>query len=150
MPFGTIVASGIMLALSSAGTQAKNHQLLVAPKESAGAAVSRQLRELTSGQFGREWDELHPAQQQSVGRSQWERCAAAVYLPELKGVTVLETYADPIDVPDVPEKTSMAVTVRMDTSAGQETTTFHEVAVGGQWRWVLSDLSPYKDGKCPA
>jgi len=124
------------------------------PHESAGDAVKRQFDFISKGQWGREWDELHPGQQAVVPREKYVDCANATNV-NLTGlsVDVIETYDDPMDISGVPEKTSTAVTVKLTTEASKnaETNTVHEVLVAGEWRWVLNNdaIAAYQAGHCP-
>jgi hypothetical protein len=129
------------------------------PTEDLGDFYLRRIDYEFKGQFGRSWDELHPGQQALVPREKYEECRdtasdefAGV---DFKGLKVVETYKDPIDVLGVPEKTSTAVTVRITVADSQDqqtvTDTFHAVAVDGEWKWILppADVRAFKQGNCP-
>src|SRR5579883_1762579 len=90
------------------GSATKVAPQMSAPKESAGAALKRQFAELAAGQYGREWDELHPAQQALVSRGLFTECSARAGLPQIESVTVKQEYSDPLDLTSVPDKTGTA------------------------------------------
>jgi hypothetical protein len=126
------------------------------PKESAGEALERQLDYLGDGQYGRQWEELHPAQREFVDKELFINC----YNERLGGidiedVDVKEIYDEKVDVPgtDLADVDSKAVTVEVTLSGGGETQsstdTYHEFLVDGAWRWTLPDVEPYKNGECP-
>jgi len=110
-----------------------------------------------NGQWGRTWDRLHPGHQQYVDREQFSDCNSDLLSDlELKSVETVEVYDDPLDLPDVPEKTSKAVTLKFTVESGgatdSATQTVHAVLHEGQWTWVLppADLEAYKSGTCPS
>jgi len=129
------------------------------PTEDVGEFFSRRIDYEFKGQFGRSWDELHPGQQALVPRTRYEECrdeaSDDIAGVDFKGLKVVETYEDPIDVIGVEEKTSTAVTVRITVSDGTDsriiTDTFHAIAVDGRWAWILppADVRAFKQGVCP-
>lgn len=125
-----------------------------APKERAGDAVKRQLGQVDKGQFGPEWDELHPAQQALVPRDLYIQCAHQAGLPQIDKIKVTDTYDEEVIIPGTGLKApSTAVSVTYTLHQGAQSldskATFHEFAVNGKWRWMLSDIESYKAGKCP-
>lgn len=135
-----IAALGAALAACGGGSSDKS-------TETAGDAVKRQFAFISDGQFGREWDELHPADQAVVSRDHFERCGAGKSV-NIDSVTVKETYDDTITVAGA-DTASKAVTVELKSGSAKDTRTFHEVMVDGKWRWVIADTSSYSNGKCP-
>jgi hypothetical protein len=127
-----------------------------APLESAEAAFRRLLDYASKGQYGRQWDDLHPAQQAFVNRDLFVRC----YSEKLGGldvtrINVVDTFQEEQSVPgtDVRQVTtgiSAEVTYRRDGQESTSTDTYHEYLVDGRWRWALSDPDAYKRGECPA
>lgn len=116
--------------------------------ESAGDAVLRQLDFASKGQYGRMWEELHPAHQALVSRDRFDECANEIEVPDLR---IVEVYDEPIDVYAIPEKTSKAVTFSYKSGDGRSTETLHQVMVDGAWRWVFSTEAAraYEAGDCP-
>ncbi|MDP9236017.1 MAG: hypothetical protein M3P30_01230 [Chloroflexota bacterium] len=123
------------------------------PSESAGDALKRQLGYQSKGQYGPEWDELHPAQQAIVDRTRFGECfqAAGGASLEYGNITIVETYADALSLQTVPDKTSTAVTFRYTQNGKTVTDTRHEILVDGKWRWFLTDAPALamKAGHCP-
>jgi hypothetical protein len=127
-----------------------------APDEEPGAFLARLLKYEFSGQFHRSYDLLHPGHQALVTRSRYDECSQDdIGSVTLQGVEELDVYDDPISVPDIPEKTSKAVTLRLTLLSGGETEhsthTFHAVLVNGRWAWFLQtgSLEAYRVGECP-
>lgn len=129
------------------------------PGESPGEFMERLAGYSTKGQHGRAWDILHPADQAIVSREKFAECRREAFedvAAEITSFKAIETYADPIDVTEIPEKTSQAVTYRVTvkTALGEQTftDTGHAVQVGDHWVWVLKpeDYRSYKAGTCPA
>jgi len=117
--------------------------------ESPADFVSRVTTEFSRGQSGRLWDELIPSDQHLVTRARFVACQANEGW-NLKSITVLETYDDPVAV-GAKTFPSKAVTVRVTSDDGITTATMHAVSVNGKWRWLLqpSDRVAYASGKCP-
>ena len=116
--------------------------------ESAADAAQRQTRFLNDGAFGKQWNELHPAQQAAVDRQRYVNCAQA--LPRTAGaIRLLETRDEAIALDDVPEKQASVVVLK--TGDRSTTTTAREVRVNDRWRWVLANgaYRALKDGRCP-
>lgn len=112
---------------------------------SADDAVRRQFGYLDKGQWGLQWEEMHPAQQAIVTRE----CFISDSAEEKTGIEIevrkiLETYEEDIEIPGtdllVP---STAVTLKLEVRQGllsdTITETFHEVLVDGDWRWLSSN-----------
>jgi hypothetical protein len=119
-----------------------------------GAALKKQIGWLTSGQYGRAWDQMHPAQQALMSREQYARCAGARSIPDFE-VTLKEIYDEEVQIPGTEEKVmSKAVTVELRYGGSRDTDTFHEFLVDGQWRWTASwtdaDVEAIRDGDCPS
>lgn len=125
------------------------------PSEDASAATLRQLNEVLQRQWGLEWDELHPAEQAVIPRQKYVDCNQATAVPQITNIRVVKTYDDPFDEPEIPEKTSKAVTLSYTvTVLGKQQTqsdTFHEINVAGRWRWTLVEpsVAAYQKGQCP-
>jgi hypothetical protein len=130
------------------------------PQESPGAFFRRHLEHELSGQFGRSWDDLHPAHQEVVSRERYARCRAELFArndtsAQLESFEVLRTVDEEIDVGGIPETTSKAVTVRFRigsngaTHTGSET--LHAVQVAGRWAWILPESAyrAYESGSHP-
>jgi hypothetical protein len=130
------------------------------PSESPSEFTQRILRYFVRGQYGREWDYLHPGHQRLITREQYVACGAEDAPSDLTGeetVKVLEVYDDPIHVRGIPQRTSKAVSVqlRQPFEGGSEPVpggafTSHAVQVGDQWRWILSHefLAAIRRGEC--
>lgn len=124
--------------------------------ESAENAMERQFGYLDKGQWGKQWEELHPGQQASVPKEKFISCRSDTSV-DISSLEVLETYEEAIDIAGVPEKSSTAVTVKLKGNFGvfgteEETTdTFHEILHDGAWRWVIpeEDVKAYRRGDCP-
>lgn len=138
--FGIIVAALVLAACGSSGSG----------QESASQALVRHLTFVSKGQYGPEWDELHPAQQAVVPRDKYMQCASEHVFP-ITDIKATEEYDDTITVPEAGSVVSRAVTVSYKLKDQTQSQTFHEVKVDGKWRWVLDQKSidAYKAGTCP-
>jgi len=118
--------------------------------EAPADAVVRLLEYVSDGQWGREWDELHPAHQAIVSRDAWVSCNSDLSV-ELEGVTVEEVFDEPVSAVDIPQGPAKAVTVSYRVNGREDTDTFQVLDVDGAWRWVLQDdvLAAYREGRCP-
>ena len=130
------------------------------PGETAGikgspeSAVKELFEMIDKQQWGRHWESIHPEQQKFIPKAKFVECAEASDLPRIDSVKVLEVYDEPTDIPGTGlSADSKALTVELKVSQGllknESRDTFHLIAVDGRWRWIVSDLQPYKDGKCP-
>jgi len=144
---------------ASAIADARELEPATEPPESPGTFFRRHLEHELSGQFGRSWDELHPAHQQVVSRERYARCRAELFAradlsAQLESFEVLQTVDAPIDVGGTPTA-SKAVTVRFrirsngSTHTGSET--LHAVRVAGRWAWILPESAyrAYESGSRP-
>lgn len=128
----------------------------VAAKEKPEDALKRQLDFEAKRQYGQEWDELHPLQQQLVPRDKFVQCTSALDLPQIQSVKVNGVTEVPLDLRSVPQKTaqevSVTITVLDNGTPSDGDQTFDEVQVGDSWRWVLDDdvVNAYKSGQCPS
>jgi hypothetical protein len=122
-------------------------------KESAGAFVKRHLEYEVRGEWGRDWDVLHPLHQGVITRSQYVYCREGeLRFRGNETVRVEETYDNPIDVPGIPPARIMGASVEI-LSPGQRagsTFTDHAVKVKDGWRWILDgrEVDQYARGKC--
>lgn len=117
--------------------------------EKGVAALKHQFDLISKGQWGRNWDELHPAQQAFIPRERYVECLADESF-ELTDITVLETFEEPMSIDGTDLRVdSLAITVRITANGRTETDTFHEVFVDGRWAWVSSDAEMFRDGECP-
>lgn len=114
-----------------------------APKEDAFAAAKRQLQEVADGQFGPEWDEMHPAQQAVVSRDGYINCRATSGPSlQIKSLRQKAVYQETVAIPGTTVRApSTAVTIEITAlvngQQSMQTATFHEFAVDGRWRWSL-------------
>jgi hypothetical protein len=119
----------------------------------AGAAAVRKYENLYSGNFGRAWDELHPAHQRVVSRARFTQCARQVIaVGDLESIEVLDVFDDDIHVAGMRERRAKAVRVRVSSFHGESfTAEEHEVKVGDTWRWILNSaaVQAYRQGRCP-
>jgi hypothetical protein len=116
----------------------------VEPTEDPGDSVVAYLTAAGRGQFGRMWDQLHPAQQAVIDRDTYVDCqeerTTAVDIEEIE---VVETFEDEIAIAGTDERTqTTAVTVRVEWSIGAQdfsgTETINLAAVDGEWRAFFS------------
>lgn len=122
-------------------------------RESAGAFVTRILREELRGQWARQWKELHPGHQRLISEAQYVACSRALGTDIGNEVlTVRSVRSVRIRVPDVPQRTAevVAITMRRRGSADAVTYHIHAVKVNGRWAWILAKpfLDAIAHGRC--
>ena len=83
------------------------------PPEGPGDFLRRHLEHELARDFGRSWDELHPADQRIVSRVRYAECRSRLF--ERAGATgtfasfdVLDVYDEPVESAAIPESTSKA------------------------------------------
>ena len=168
MPRSPLALLGLSVALlglaACSNDEAVKKVTVVAPsisesgrlKESAGAFVKRHLQYEVNGEWGRDWDELHPLQQRVITRSQYVYCKEGEF--KYRGnetVRVDDTYDNPIDVPGIPAARIMGASVAIlspgeTREIGDTNFTDHAVKVEDGWRWILTgrELDVYRRGAC--
>lgn len=145
-----LAAAGLAVALSLA--TAGGAQTV---RESAGAFVTRVLREELMGQWARQWDELHPAHKKLITRAQYVACSRSMGTNIGTGAEVFRVLAvenETIDIFAVPQRDSKVVTIEYRSPVGKTSPRYamHAVAVDGKWTWVLGRrfLAAVARGKC--
>jgi hypothetical protein len=119
-------------------------------KETPEQAVKRQVREALAGDWGSEWNELHPGQQAIVRRAKYLACHKA--RPGDVQVRYQGILGTTIDVEGVPERSAEVVYVNFTTASDSfPMTPFGVVLHYGHWRWYLEnkDIAAYRSGECP-
>jgi hypothetical protein len=121
---------------------------LTVGESSAGAAAREQILLGARGQYGLQWDMLHPAHQEVVSRDLFTDCGR---IRDISDVQVIVEFNEETQVPRLGQVTTRVVTYTL-TEDGQSTAeAIRMVSANGQWRWVMepSDLSIYQAGRCP-
>ncbi len=129
------------------------------PNEDAGEFLKEFAEQAFLGQYGREWETLHPDHKAIVSRDKFITCNQDddSVTSEID-IEVVDTYEEPIRVPGSETVDSTAVTLRLSYDnpltgkPAQENLTAHAVPVDGEWTWILNDAdyAAYKKGNCPA
>ena len=121
----------------------------------AGIFMTRILREEIHGQWGRQWQELHPGHQRLISEAQYVACSQRMGTNFATGdevFRVLDVRNESIDVEGVPERTSKLVTITFHEPGKQNGLTYrmHAVSVKGRWAWILGGkfLSAVAHGRC--
>lgn len=144
-------------ATTAPGAAAAGPTTTKAPSDDdAAEAVQRQFKYLTDGQYGRAWEEIHPAQQGFIPRALYVRCSGdRLGSIQIVDIDVKEVFHEPsaIEGTDL-EPDSVAITLALKYKAGalpeqSDTETFHEFFVDGQWRFSVTGAESYKAGECP-
>jgi hypothetical protein len=130
-----------------------------APEQGAGDYMKELIEQALRGQYGRNWETLHPAHQAVVSRERDDTCESET--EDSAGATkidvaVVDTYEEPVRVEGDGTVDSTAVTLRftynnpLTGKPAEEHTTVHAVAVGGKWKWILTpkDYAAFKKGQC--
>jgi hypothetical protein len=141
------------------GTTTTTTTTAVEPEQEAGDFIKQLFQRSLRGQYGRNWETLHPAHQKVVSREMYDECerddedSVATKID----VDVEETYEEPVLLKGAGTVKSTAVTLRfsydnpLTGKPVEEHTTVHAVAVGREWKWILrpKDYDAYVKGNCP-
>jgi hypothetical protein len=129
------------------------------PEQDAGDYMKELTERALRGQYGRNWETLHPAHQAVVTREKYDSCErqSNESLGTKIDIAVVETYEEPVLVKGSGTVDSTAITLRftydnpLTGEEVQEHATVHAVAVDGEWRWILTpqDYDAYAKGTCP-
>ena len=118
--------------------------------ESPERALQRQIELLNDGDFGEEWDELHPAQQSLVPRQLFMDCLA----PNDFQLTldIIETKDGELALSQEQGTPAKRISARLSSEGETLDREFFEILVDTRWRWVITDmaqLNAYRAGVCP-
>ena len=118
--------------------------------DGAGDTAAEQFEMFFDGQFGRVWDQLHPAHQEVVPRDLYVECSSQQTFPDME-IGVEEVYEETMDVARVGPIDTMAVTLNFTNNGNSQTITEQLVEVDGEWRWILEEeaLAAFEAGECP-
>jgi hypothetical protein len=126
-----------------------------APDEGAGVFMTRVLREELSGQWSKQWNELHPGHKKLITRAQYVACSRALATNIGTGdetYRVLAVKDDTIHVFAVPQHDSKVVTITFRSPISNTAPRYdmHAVNVDGRWTWILGGrfLSQVEHGRC--
>jgi hypothetical protein len=112
----------------------------------AAAALKAQLKLASTGQFGKLWKQMHPAEQAVMPQAVYITCASKTSNGlQIDNVEVVSTHKEPVVIPGTQVTApSTAITVKISASQGplnrSQTTTFHEFYVKKQWRFTATDV----------
>jgi hypothetical protein len=108
------------------------------------------MEQLSNGQFGPLYDELHPAQQAVIDKSGFMQCAAKAVVGEFKVTKIKDQYAEKVDIPgtDVKGVDSVALTAEVRSGTDTDTLTLHEIEVDGEWLWVVTSPADHDPATC--
>jgi hypothetical protein len=142
-----LAALGVLLASAAAAA--------ATPRPgSAGAFMTRILREEIRGQWNLQWQELHPAHQKLINEAQYVACSRRMGTNFATGTEVfkvLDIRNEAIDVKGIPQRTSKLVTINF-RQPGKTGLTYHmhAVNVDGRWTWILGGrfLTALSRGQC--
>jgi hypothetical protein len=130
-----------------------------APSPGAGRFLTEIVREKIEGDYPQAWESLYPAHQRVASQDAYVGCESLVPTTgTLVGVRATRVYSERIRVAGGSRKVeSKAVRVRVSVLPTAwlmpvvVSQTFHAVAVGGRWTWILSadQYGYYSAGTCP-
>ena len=122
--------------------------------ETSGAADAFEdfIDHMSRGQYGRAWDNLHPAQQTLVTREDYIQCRGDDSF-EVEIVRIIEEYDEDVPIPGtdlVVASTAITAEVRVSSGLLEDTSTdtIHEILVDGEWRWIVSNPDDYDPETC--
>jgi hypothetical protein len=130
-----------------------------APTLSSGRAfLLDELREKLDGRWSQAWSSLYPLHQRLAVRAVYVRCERATpFLSRTRTFVIVHARRELVHVPGLSKMIPGAAIKLRVTLAWYGprdpivlTPTLHIVAVGGRWRWLLSNQSylTYRHGAC--
>lgn len=110
--------------------------------ETAADAAERQYEMIAKQQYGKVYEELHPATQTDYSLDEWiESNTKDVFT--MSDISAIDSYDEPVALPDG-SRTLTAVTIEFETTIGaipssgdKQTITVHEELIDGKWRLYL-------------
>jgi hypothetical protein len=153
------IALGVAVAaLGAAGLAQADRGLR--PAEPAGQYMTTIVKQKLESRYDLAWQSLYPAHQRVASLDAYVACESLT--PEagtLVGIKAVRVYDERIAVAGVARKV-MTRAVRVRVMVASPTfplfpvtivQTFHAIAVGGQWKWILSydQYGYYSSGGCP-
>jgi hypothetical protein len=139
-----VAALAALLAVPAAG----------ASSETAATFATRILREEITGQWAKQWTELHPAHQRLITQRQYVVCSRGMRTDFGSGretFHILDVRDDPLHVQFIPQHTAKLVTISFQ-EPGRPSLTYrvHAVRLKARWAWILGDrfLSQLARGRC--
>jgi hypothetical protein len=149
---------GVVAALVAAGiAQAKPG---VRPAEPAGKYMTAVVKQKLANQYEDAWQSLYPAHQRVASLEAYVACESLT--PDagtLVSIQAMRVFDERIQVAGARRKVqTRAVRMRVvvDSPLFPQfpvviVQTFHAIAVGGQWKWILStdQYDYYSNGECP-
>jgi hypothetical protein len=100
------------------------------------------------GQFGEQWDNLHPAHQEVVPRDRFIACGRPSALSE---ITIILELNEDTQVSRLGNMETRIVTYSATRNGESVVDALRMVSYAGDWRWVMdaTSLDVYEAGRCP-
>jgi hypothetical protein len=119
-----------------------------------GVFMAGLVRSVAAGNYGKAWESLHPAHQRVAPRREYAACERRDHIPgRVAEVEVVRIVDEQVGVAgESGTSAGAAVTLRLRMADAERLTdTFHAVAVGDGWAWVLppARYAAYRAGHCP-
>lgn len=116
----------------------------------AGEWSVANMETLLRGQWARAWEQLHPDHQAHIARDLYIECNSDRSFPDLE-VEVDEVFEEEINVPELGEIETTAVTMVLSSGDSSEFVTRHLVEHEGEWTWITTQdaIDAYSAGECP-
>ncbi len=138
-----VLLAAVLLATACGGSDAAS--------KAAGEAATRHLQNMTSGNWGPDWDDLYPGQQSAVPRDLYVQCMSKVSLPAAESIAVVDVTGAAIKQASVTESSGKQVQLEERHGKAVNKVTVKEVQVDKAWHWLLSEnaVQAYQAGNCP-
>ena len=139
---------GPVTTVAEADTTTEQQPATTGEEESVEDFIVRLVETQQKKQWGRIYDDLHPAQQKFITPNDLAECFGQFELPPGAKVEVVEVYDEPWQIPGTKVTAgSKAVTVNifMEYEEGGDKITsdlaletLHAYSVDGEWKWIVS------------
>jgi hypothetical protein len=113
-------------------------------------AVERTVvNQLVTGQAGKAWTHLVPAEQALISKTAYIACRSIMSIGTLQGFTLVDSYREQVMIPGTNVTTaSIALVAHVTLASGpSQTFTAHLAKVGKSWRYMLA---PAEFARCHA
>lgn len=114
--------------------------------EAAANALKQQLQLAATGQYGKLYGQMHPAEKAIMPQAVYITCASKSSGITLEKVEVVGTHREPVVIPGTNVTApSTAITVKLTAKRGlveqTQTATLHEFYVKGRWLYTATKVT---------
>jgi len=147
---GTQPVSTLAVTATPATSDEANTIDVEEDKDEAFDALERTVQQLVDGQSARAYERIHPEQRKLFTKDQYRKCTEDLSSINKAEVDLKEAYLEEntiIPGTDI-VMDSLALTVEMNFDGDEDTNTFHEFKLDGEWYFTVAYPDEMKSGTC--